>query len=209
MYPKVYLKKSEFIQRKHPWIFSGALKQHLQYLHNQLVYVCDKNGEVVATGYYQDSSIAVKVLSFSEQIIDEQFWNQRILQAYTYRQKMNVFNSETNAYRLIFGEADEVPGLIVDNYNGHFVIQAHTEFIYQQKENICKAIKRIFQEKCLSFYDKSEYYQENGMTQNETIDTIIKENNLSFYVNWKDGQKTGFFLDQKDIDTKKIIEKYS
>ncbi len=197
MYPKVYLKKEEFLHRKHPWIFSGALEKLNNQWHNSPVYVCNQKGQVVATGYYQNSSIAVKILSFKEEIINLDFWIKKIENAYHYRQHINAFNSTTNAYRLIFAEADEIPGLIIDNYNGHFVFQAHTEFIYQQKAHIIQALQYVFKEQYKSIYDVSEWCKDQ---ENQDIpnDTIILENGLQFYVNWKEGQKTGFFLDQKN-----------
>jgi 23S rRNA (cytosine1962-C5)-methyltransferase len=197
MYPKVYLKKEEFLHRKHPWIFSGALEKLNNQWHNSPVYVCNQKGQVVATGYYQNSSIAVKILSFKEEIINLDFWIKKIENAYHYRQHINAFNSTTNAYRLIFAEADEIPGLIIDNYNGYFVFQAHTEFIYQQKAHIIQALQYVFKEQYKSIYDVSEWCKDQ---ENQDIpnDTIILENGLQFYVNWKEGQKTGFFLDQKN-----------
>ncbi len=197
MYPKLYLKKNDFLQRKHPWIFSGALKKNNPSFNNQPVYICSDDDKIIATGYYQNGSIAVKILDFSEQIVNQEYWNNKIQQAYLYRKNINAFNEHTNAYRLVFAEADGIPGLIIDHYNGHFVMQAHTTFIHQQKEHIFQAIKNIFTDRCLSIYDKSELNKiraENDIPK----DTIIKENNLQFYVNWQEGQKTGFFLDQKN-----------
>jgi 23S rRNA (cytosine1962-C5)-methyltransferase len=198
MYPKVYLKKEEFLHRKHPWIFSGALEKLNNQWHNSPVYVCNQKGQVVATGYYQNSSIAIKILSFKEEIINLDFWIKKIENAYHYRQHINAFNSTTNAYRLIFAEADEIPGLIIDNYNGYFVFQAHTEFIYQQKAQIIQALQYVFKEQYKSIYDVSEWCKDQENQDNIPNDTTILENGLQFYVNWKEGQKTGFFLDQKN-----------
>ncbi|GAB4204596.1 MAG: class I SAM-dependent rRNA methyltransferase [Bacteroidia bacterium] len=197
MYPKIYLKKNDFLQRKHPWIFSGALKKTNKALDNQLVYVCSDDDKIIATGYYQHGSIAVKILDFSEQIVNQEYWNKKIQQAYQYRKNIGAFDTHTNAYRLIFAEADGIPGLIVDHYNGHCVMQAHTAFIHQQKEHIFQALKDVLKENCLSVYDKSEF---NDTQAGNDIpkETVIKENNLQFYVNWQEGQKTGFFLDQKN-----------
>ncbi len=199
MYPRVYLKKGkeEFLHRKHPWIFSGALKNTSEKIHNQVVYVCIEEGKIAATAYYQNNNIAAKILDFSPVFIDQTFWNKKILNALLYRQALNLINGKDNAYRLLFAEADGLPGLIIDNYNGHFVMQAHNEFVHQQKHFIHQAIKNVFQENYISFYDKSEFAN-NDETNPVLIDTIIKENNFSFYVNWKEGQKTGFFLDQKN-----------
>ncbi|MCX7729532.1 MAG: class I SAM-dependent rRNA methyltransferase, partial [Bacteroidia bacterium] len=91
MYPKVYLKKKDFILRKHPWIFSGALKKTDEKLNNQLVYVCSDDEKILATGYYQNGSIAVKILDFSEQIIDQNYWNEKINKAFLYRKNLNIF----------------------------------------------------------------------------------------------------------------------
>ncbi|GIV27491.1 MAG: SAM-dependent methyltransferase [Bacteroidia bacterium] len=204
MYPKVYLKKDEFIQRKHPWIFSGALKNLDKTLHNQIVFVCNTKGEIVATGYYQDSSIAVKILSFEKIELNENFWEDKIKNALLYRQKIKAFGNGTNTYRLIFGEADGLPGLIIDNYDGHFVMQAHTEFMYLQKDIIQQTIQNIFKDDFKSFYDKSEYNDGSQFIQGIN-DCIILENHLKFYVNWVEGQKTGFFLDQRD-NRKKLGE---
>lgn len=205
MYPKVQLTKDEFIQRKHPWIFSGALKKTNKEWHNQAVFVCNTKGEIIATGYYQNSSIAVKILDFSEVEINLKYWENKIAQAYQYRKNLNAFNDDTNAYRLIFAEADGIPGLIIDNYNGHFVFQAHSEFIYYHRKDIYQALSNVFKEKCISIYDKSEF-SDKSENEGKAKDTIIKENGLKFYVNWAEGQKTGFFLDQKD--NRKILSEY-
>ncbi len=196
MYPKVYLKegKDQALLRKHPWIFSGAIKNLNADLHNKLVYVCNAKGNILATGYYQDSSITVKILEFKEVEINQEFWNYKIGKAYNYRKAMNCFNTDTNSYRLVFAEADGLPGLIIDNYNGHCVMQAHTEFIHHHRFEIESAVQYALQDKYQSFYDKSEWANDTS----DTHDTIIQENGLSFYVNWKEGQKTGFFLDQKN-----------
>ncbi|MCX7729140.1 MAG: class I SAM-dependent rRNA methyltransferase, partial [Bacteroidia bacterium] len=130
------------------------------------------------------------------QIIDQNYWNEKINKAFLYRKNLNIFNEHTNAYRLVFAEADEIPGLIIDNYNGHFVMQAHTRFIHQQKEYIFNAVKNVFGKNCISFYDKSEFSENKGEILHK--DTIISENDLQFYVNWYEGQKTGFFLDQRN-----------
>jgi len=205
MYPKVIITKDEFIQRKHPWIFSGALKKTNKEWHNQAVFVCNTKGEIIATGYYQNSSIAVKILDFSEVEINLKYWENKIAQAYQYRKNLNAFDEDTNAYRLIFAEADGIPGLIIDNYNGHFVFQAHSEFIYHHRKDIFQALSNVFKEKCISIYDKSEF-SDKSENEGKAKDTIIKENGLKFYVNWAEGQKTGFFLDQKD--NRKILSNY-
>lgn len=217
MYPKLYLHKKDFLQRKHPWVFSGALKTADKPLNNSPVYIASDDDKTLATGYYQNNSIAVKILDFSEKIIDPSYWKYKIEQAFNYRKKLNVFNDSTNAYRLIFAESDGMPGLIIDNYNGHFVFQAHTEFIYLQKENIFQSIKNVFKENCISIFDKSELNTKNENNINIPDYTIIKENNLSFYVNWKEGQKTGFFLDQKNnrlklknyVKNKKVLNTFA
>lgn len=205
MYPKVYLKKNDFLQRKHPWIFSGALKKTDASLHNQIVYVCDDKDNVLATGYYQNSSIAVKILDFSKQIIDLNFWIKKIAYAYHYRKKIYVDDKYNNAYRLIFAEADELPGLIIDNYNGNLVMQSHTEFMYYQKPIIQQALKDVLKDEMKILFDKSDFCNAN---ENEELpaDGIILENGFQFYVNWKEGQKTGFFLDQRD--NRNILKQY-
>lgn len=195
MYPKIYLKKNDFLQRKHPWIFSGAIKNPNKDLHNQVVYVCDDKDKILATGYYQNSSIAVKILDFSKQNIDVNFFETKIKNALNYREKLNVRNDATNAYRLVFAEADGLPGLVIDNFNGHFVMQSHTEFMHQQKTLIYQALHNVFSNGLKLIYDKSEWAEQD---ENISKDTIIKENYLQFYVNWAEGQKTGFFLDQKN-----------
>lgn len=205
MYPKIYLKKYDALYRKHPWIFSGAIKNPDKKLNNQLVYVSDSNDTVLATGYYQNSSIAIKILDFSPKVVNQHYWNEKILQALNYRKKMGIPNTHTNAYRLIFAEADEIPGLIIDNYDGHFVLQAHTEFIYQQREKIIEALQNIFQDNLHSIFDKSEFNKDTDISKVYKKDTVIKENTLLFYVNWAEGQKTGFFLDQRE-NRKKIMK---
>ena len=156
---KIFLKsgKEQSVKRLHPWIFSGAIKQ-IQGAPKEgdLVSVYDNHGDFLAWGHYQPSSIAVRILTFENQIPDRQFFRQRISAAIDYRRAMGFFsNSDTNAFRLIHGEGDGLSGLVVDYYNGTVVFQAHSVGMYLQKEMIAEILTEILGNQIKSIYDKS------------------------------------------------------
>jgi len=218
-YQKIILNKSkEFsLQRLHPWVFSGAIaKKDTDLKDGDLVEVYSSKNEYLATGYYAGGSIAVRIISFTQITIDESFWFGKIEKAYKYRQQHAILNDQTNVCRLFFGEGDGVPGLILDYYDGHVVLQAHSWGVYVQKENIVKAIQRALGNSLKSVYDKSAETISKHFTQKtdngylfgqEQGEIIVKENGHLFKIDFINGQKTGFFIDQRD--NRQLLGDYS
>jgi 23S rRNA (cytosine1962-C5)-methyltransferase len=211
-YPAVRLKKGKeaTFLRKHPWIFSGAIQSvETQVQEGDLVFVQDHRGNPLGVGFYSfGKTIAVRVISFEPQSsIDLDFWVKTIQRAYAYRvQVIPGLNNTTNAYRLINGEGDGISGLIIDVYNQNFIIQAHNYGVYKCLDDIGKALILCFGEHIKTIYCKSketlpslegQVIEDHFILGNLEEDWVI-ENNLSFKVNWVKGQKTGFFLDQRD-----------
>lgn len=219
MYPVIYLNKKKIaaVKRFHPWIFSGAIqKMERPVKDGELVEVRVMGGEFLAIGYYQDNTIAIRILSFEKQLIDENYWEKTLRSAYNLRDSLGLVNNEdTNAYRLIHAEGDGVPGLIIDIYNTTAVVQCHSIGIHQRIEMIKSALLAIYNNKLEAIYDKSketlpkEYAQtiENGYLHGESDNQIVKENKNMFFVDWALGQKTGFFLDQRE--NRKLLAQYA
>lgn len=213
-YAKVILKKGKerSILRKHPWVFSGAVYAVSEDLTDgQMVQVVDLNENILGTGYFSDKgSIVVRILTFGNETFDDLFWGKRLQAAWTLRTQLFSLE-ETNAFRLIHGEGDEIPGLIIDYYNKNWVLQAHSTGIYLQLKEIAKTIQQIFPDNCETIYCKSAQTLPKTGTDfflfgaNEK--TVAKENDISFNVNWVEGQKTGFFLDQRE--NRKLLKHYS
>lgn len=203
--PKVILKKGKekSIQRRHPWVFSGAVYGVTQELSDgDLVDVVDSQNQHLGTGYFSDKgSIVVRLLTFGKEVFTENFWNEKLQSAWDLRLKLLNLD-ETNAFRVIHGEGDGIPGLIIDYYNKNWVIQAHSTGIFLQIEQISEAIKSNFPDYCETIYCKSSGTLPNTGTDyfllGTNSETIARENNILFSVNWVEGQKTGFFLDQRD-----------
>lgn len=200
--------KEESLLRFHPWIFSGAI-QHIdgEPKEGEIVTVLDSGRSFIAQGHYQIGSIAVRVLSFQEETIDQAWWTDKIRQAYELRQALGLAdNAQTTCYRLIHGEGDSLPGLIVDIYGATAVIQCHSVGMYLSREPIVEAIKSLYGDRITAIFDKSsgtlpfkaglnaedEYLF--GASNNEPV----LENGNRFLVNWERGQKTGFFIDQRE-----------
>lgn len=216
-YPQIILNKGkEFsMQRRHPWVFSGAIaKKDANLQDGDLVEVYSSKNEFLAIGYYAGGSIAVRIISFEKTNIDEGFWFDKISKAWNYRQHLGILNEKTNVCRLFFGEGDGVPGLILDYYAGHVVLQAHSWGVYMQKENIVNAIKKTLGTTLKSIYDKSSETlskhhtskTENGFLFGEEEEIIVKENNHLFKIDFINGQKTGFFIDQRD--NRQLLSEY-
>lgn len=216
---QVILKKGKEInlERKHPWIFSGALHRVDKGLEaGEHVHVVDHTGAVLATGHYHHGSIAVRVLAFEEVELDQDFWNRKVQSAYAYRTSLGLTaNIHTNAYRLIHGEGDGIPGLVVDIYNLNAVIQCHSIGVYKDRERIAAAIDTIFGHSLKSIYFKTkdtlpnDYGAdvENSYYKEGELSTTIVENDVQFLIDWEGGQKTGFFLDQRQ--NRRILGSYS
>ncbi|KGO87495.1 class I SAM-dependent rRNA methyltransferase [Flavobacterium suncheonense] len=213
-YPKVILKpgKEKSVQRRHPWVFSGAVYGVSQELHDgEMVDVVDANNKHLATGYFSDrGSIVVRILTFGKESFDTNFWADRLKSAWELRLKLLKLE-ETNAFRLIHGEGDRIPGLIIDYYDKNWVLQAHSSGIYFQMEAIADAIKTNFADYCETIYCKSSGTLPNTgkdfFLHGDKPETVAKENNILFAVNWVEGQKTGFFLDQRD--NRKLLAHYA
>jgi len=216
-YPRIYLHKGKEIslQRQHPWIFSGAIAQKDNLQDGDLVEVYSHKKEYLATGYYAGGSIAVRVVSFKQTFIDSRFWEEKIRKAYNYRIKLGLLNENTNAFRLFFGEGDDVPGLIIDYYDGHVVIQAHSWGVYREINHIAGALKQVLGNSLKCIYNKSaeslskHHGQEvqNGFLFGEGGELTVKEHGYQFYVDFVKGQKTGFFIDQRE--NRQLLANYS
>jgi len=215
-YKKIYLKrgKEDSLLRFHPWIFSGAINQIEKGIEEgEVVSVIAANGAFVAQGHYQQGSIAVRVLSFEDEPIDDVFWATRLKSALMMRMSLNLAQSEdTSAYRLVHGEGDLLPGLIIDIYGKTAVMQAHSIGMHLNRKVIANQLKEVMQEKIENIYYKSEttlpfMEPENGFLLGGNDTNIATENGLHFYVDWLRGQKTGFFVDQRE--NRALLEKYA
>lgn len=204
-YAKVILKqgKERSIERKHPWVFSGAVFGISQEVTDgEMVDVTSQDGKHLGTGYFSDKgSIVVRLLTFGEEVFDQTFWKNKIKAAWYLRTQLFDFE-QTNAFRVIHGEGDGISGLIIDFYNNNWIIQAHSTGIYIQLKEIAAAIQELFPDQCASIYCKSSSSLPKIGTDfflfGNTVHTVAKENGVLFHVNWMEGQKTGFFLDQRD-----------
>jgi 23S rRNA (cytosine1962-C5)-methyltransferase len=212
--PKVILKsgKEKSIQRRHPWIFSGAVYGVSREINDgEMVDVVDSKNQHLGTGYYSDKgSIVVRILTFGDETFSENFWNKKLQSAWELRLK--ILNLEvTNAFRVIHGEGDGISGLIIDYYDKNWVIQAHSTGVFLQMEQIAEAIKSNFPDYCETIYCKSSGTLPNTGTDyflfGNKAEAVARENNILFSVNWVEGQKTGFFLDQRE--NRKLLGEFS
>ncbi|MGL6177693.1 MAG: class I SAM-dependent rRNA methyltransferase [Tannerellaceae bacterium] len=218
-YVKVFLKpkKEESLKRFHPWVFSGAIRNiEGEPAEGEVVNVYDVNGRFLAVGHYQIGSIAVRLLAFEERIIDKDFWKQRIEKAYGIRKMLGLVNGdENNTFRLVHGEGDSLPGLVIDVYAHTAVMQAHSVGMHHARIAIAEAIMEVSEGAIQNVYYKSEatlpykadIEPEDGYIVGGNVEDIAVENGLKFYVDWLRGQKTGFFVDQRD--NRSLLEKYS
>ncbi len=218
-YKKVKLKpkKEESLKRFHPWIFSGAVQSKDESLaEGEVVNVYTINDEFIAVGHYQIGSIEVRVLSFEEENIDLDFWKKRLSSALELRKSIGLLSDNNNSYRLVHGEGDLLPGLIIDVYAETAVIQSHSVGMHESRLMICDALKAVLGDNLKNVYYKSETtlpYKANLGAENEylykddSVNEIALENGLKFYPDWVKGQKTGFFVDQRD--NRALLEKYS
>lgn len=219
MYKNIYLKhrKEESLKRFHPWVFSGAI-HHMDegIAEGDTVRVITADGNCIAVGHYQLGTITVRVLSFDDIAIDDGFWQQRMQSALAMRESIGVANNpDNNTYRLIHGEGDNLPGLIIDCYGTTAVMQAHSVGMHVCREQICKALVEVMGDRIKNVYYKSETTlpfkaelgQENGFIYGHTDNNTAVENGLSFHVDWLKGQKTGFFVDQRE--NRSLLEHYA
>lgn len=209
--------KEESLRRFHPWVFSGAIHHTDEGIaEGDVVRVLTADSTFIAVGHYQIGSIAVRVLSFSDVIIDDDFWRERIAAALNMRQRIGVVdNPQNNTYRLIHGEGDGLPGLVVDCYGSTAVMQAHSVGMHVSRTTIARELTAVMDGRITSVYYKSETTlpykadlgQENGFIIGDGGDDIAMENGLLFHVDWLKGQKTGFFVDQRD--NRMLLESYA
>ena len=206
---KVYLKpgKEDSLKRFHPWIFSGAIARFDgEPDEGEVVEVYTSKKEFIAEGHFQIGSIAVRVLSFRQEPIDHDFWKRKLEIAYDMRRSIGIATNPTNnTYRLVHGEGDNLPGLVIDIYAKTAVMQAHSAGMHVDRMTIAEALSEVMGDKIENIYYKSEttlpfkadLFPENGFLKGGSSDNIAQEYGLKFHVDWLKGQKTGFFLDQK------------
>ena len=207
--------REDSLRRFHPWVFSGAIAQvQGEPAEGDVVSVHASDGEFLACGHYQIGSIAVRVLSFDESALRPDFWEDMLSRAFQVRVAAGLHplgeGAQTNCYRLVHGEGDNLPGLIIDYYDGVCVMQAHSVGMFRAKKQITAALQKVYGETLKAVYDKSSgtapfkaglelidgyMYRREDFKDNELV---VKENGHKFMVNWNEGQKTGFFLDQRD-----------
>lgn len=218
-YKKVFLKpgKEESLKRFHPWIFSGAISKYEQEPEEgEVVEVYTSSKEYIATGHFQIGSIAVRVLSFVPCEINKDFWKEKLAIAYDVRKCIGVAcNPNNNTYRLVHGEGDNLPGLVIDIYGKTAVMQAHSPGMHYSRNDLASALAEVMDGVIENIYYKSETTlpykaglgQENGFIFGGSNENVAIENGLKFHVDWLKGQKTGFFVDQRE--NRALLEKYS
>ena len=206
--------KEESLRRFHPWVFSGAIQQQDgDIAEGECVRVLTSDGQFIAVGHYQEGSIAVRVLTFSDVNIDDDFWASRLQSALQMRLAIGLADSATNnTYRLVHGEGDNLPGLIIDVYGKTAVMQAHSIGMHLCRKAIAAQLVKVMGERIQHVYYKSEttlpYMEpENGFLYGGSDDNVALENGLKFYVDWLRGQKTGFFVDQRE--NRSLLESYA
>ena len=219
MYKSIYLKKGkeESLNRFHPWIFSGAIRHMDDGIEEgEIVNVYTYSNDFIAVGHYQIGSITVRVLSFSNIEINHDYWCKRLDAAFKMRQSIGIADSlENNTYRLVHGEGDFLPGLVIDCYGETAVMQAHSVGMHVCREDICRAlievmgsqIKHVYYKSETTLPYKAELGQENGFIYGKTENDVALENGLKFHVDWLRGQKTGFFVDQRE--NRSLLEHYA
>ena len=219
MYKTLYLKKGkeESLKRFHPWIFSGAVAEIEDGVEEgEIVRVFTSQGDFIAVGMYQIGSIAVRVLSFRDVEIDGEFWFSRLQSAWQMRQAIGLIGRENNnTFRLVHGEGDNLPGLVIDCYGDTAVMQAHSVGMHLVRHEICEALVRASEGEIKNVYYKSEttlpfkadVEHENGFIYGSMGSDVAMENGLNFHIDWLKGQKTGFFVDQRE--NRHLLETYS
>lgn len=225
----VHLKphKEESLLRFHPWVFSGAIRSieldadypHAQPQEGEIVKVLDCKGNTLGVGHYQIGSIAVRILEFGLGELPTEFWKKRIAAAYGVRESLGLVTEKNNTYRLIHGEGDFLPGLIVDVYADTAVIQAHSVGMHYHREEIAQAIVEAVAQVDKVYYKSDDTLPHKAHIQGDRVGYLIggdkvedkefwaKENGLSFRIDWLRGQKTGFFIDQRD--NRSLLEQYA
>ena len=219
MYKQIFLKrgKEESLKRFHPWIFSGAIHHMDEGIEEgETVRVITAAGEFIGVGHYQIGSIAVRVLSFEDIEINTDFWCERLQSALDVRIGVGIADSPTNnTYRLVHGEGDYLPGLVIDCYGSTAVMQAHSVGMHVCRNEICQALVQVMGDRIANVYYKSEttlpykadLHQENGFLVGGDASNVAMENGLKLHIDWLRGQKTGFFVDQRE--NRSLLEQYA
>lgn len=221
MYQTIQLKpkKDDSLRRFHPWVFSGAIDQAASTPpeEGEVVRILSADGSFLGVGHYQIGSIAVRVLSFRDECIDSTFYRRALNSALVLRRELQLLRSDNNIYRLVHGEGDQLPGLIIDVYGNTAVIQAHSVGMHRDLQMITDALKEVMQGEEL----KHIYYKSEGTLPfkaeidagdgyiwgGEQVEAVAIENGLRFQIDWLKGQKTGFFIDQRE--NRKLLEQYA
>ena len=205
------------MKRFHPWVFSGAIQHQPENIdEGEVVRVMTAGGEFIAVGHFQIGSIAVRVLSFDDEEVNDNFWHGKLQSAFDMRRSIGIVdNPDNNTYRLVHGEGDNVPGLVIDVYGETAVMQAHSVGIHVERHRIASQLVIVMGDRVKNVYYKSEttlpfkagLEQEDGFIIGGSKDNVALENGLKFQVDWLKGQKTGFFVDQRD--NRSLLEHFS
>ena len=218
MYKNLYLKrgKDASLLRYHPWVFSGAVARMDDGLtEGEIVRVLDVNGSFLAMGHFQIGSIMVRILSFEDQVIDGTFWRKRLSQALAVRRSLGLQREDNDIYRLVHGEGDAMPGLVIDIYGKAAVMQAHSVGMHLCRMDVAEALSDVMGQTLEAVYYKSDttlpykanLENENGYLIGGNAAAIAVENGLKFHIDWLKGQKTGFFVDQRE--NRSLLEHYA
>lgn len=218
-YKTIVLKrgKADSLRRFHPWVFSGAIQTLPDDLREgEIVRVEDASSQFLAVGHYQIGSIAIRTLSFEDVVVDDAFWDERLSEALMLRRALNLLRADNNIFRLVHGEGDRLPGLIVDIYGETAVMQAHSVGMHYARHQIAQSLQRILGKSVTQVYYKSETtlpYKANleeldgPLLGNVSNNNVAVENDLRFHIDWLRGQKTGFFIDQRE--NRLLLQHYS
>ncbi len=218
-YKTIVLKrgKADSLRRFHPWVFSGAIQSLPHNLkEGEIVRVEDASSQFLAVGHYQIGSIAIRILSFEDVVVDDAFWDDRLSEALMLRRALNLLSADNNIFRLVHGEGDRLPGLIVDIYGETAVMQAHSVGMHYARHQIAQSLQRILGKSVTQVYYKSETtlpYKANleeldgPLLGNASNNNVAVENDLRFHIDWLRGQKTGFFIDQRE--NRLLLQHYS
>lgn len=217
-YPIIKLRKGkeESLERFHPWVFSGAVASQPDNIEEgDLVSVMSHDGQIIGVGHYQIGSITVRILAWGDSEINNEFYGRRLTEAYNVRKALRLVNRHNNAYRLVHGEGDFLPGLVVDIYGDTAVVQAHSPGMHFARDIIAAAlvdlpdagIKNVYYKSETTLPFKARLDPHNDYIIGKYSTNIAEENGLKFHVDWLKGQKTGFFVDQRD--NRSLLEKYA
>ena len=207
--------KEQSILRKHPWVFSGAIADETTELQDgDLVCLTTKKQQVLGIGHFQHATIAVRMLSFDYETIDQAFYERRLQNAFELRKRIGLLRADNNIFRLCHGEGDQLPGLIIDYYAGVAVIQCHSIGMYKQVELIAAALAQVLGKDLKAIYSKSsdtlpkrQEVQDAYLYGAVEVPHLALENGVKYHIDWINGQKTGFFIDQRE--NRALLGKYA